>query len=105
MRLARSTTPTRLRGRCSSTGTAYAAGTWTDGVTISPASQVAIFKALGASNTDGVKVTPGAGQSLEDPGNLGNLLAANASVTFFGQGQCLYYRYEEQDNSWLLQSS
>ena len=34
--------------------------------------QVAIFKALGVSNTDGVKVTPGAGQSLEDPGNLGN---------------------------------
>ena len=67
--------------------------------------QVAVFKAVGATNTSGVQITPGTGQSLEDPGNPGNVLAANTSVTFFGQGQYVPYRYQASTTSWLIEQS
>jgi hypothetical protein len=67
--------------------------------------QVAVLKAVGASNTDGIHISPGTGQSLEDPGNAGNILAANTSVTFFVQGGCLTYRYQAAGTRWLIQAN
>ncbi|MFI5301158.1 MAG: hypothetical protein ACHREM_23995 [Polyangiales bacterium] len=66
---------------------------------------VVILKAVGASNTNGILITPGAGESVEDPGNPGVVLAANTTVTFFGQGGCLTYKYQAAGTRWLLQAN
>lgn len=67
--------------------------------------EVVILKAVGASNTNGINVVPGTGQSLEDPGNAGNILAANTPVTTFTQGGSLIYKYQAASTRWLIQSN
>src|ERR1700722_14039374 len=56
--------------------------------------QVSILKGVGASNTNGVKIVPGAGASIEDPGNQGNVLGANVTATTFDQGVSITLRYQ-----------
>jgi len=67
--------------------------------------QVLVLKAVGASNTNGIRINPGAGQSLEDPGNPGTILAPNTPTTFFTQGGCLVLRYQAAGTRWLIQSN
>jgi hypothetical protein len=64
--------------------------------------QVVILKAVGASNTDGILVTPAAGQSVEDPGTPGTVLAPNATALVSGQGQSVTYKYQLAGNRWLI---
>src|SRR5271169_259612 len=64
--------------------------------------QVAVLKAVGATNTNGIATTPGTGQSVEDPTNPGTILAANAVSVFFGAGQVVIYRYQLLTTTWLI---
>lgn len=66
---------------------------------------VVILKAVGASNTNGILVTPAAGQSVEDPGTPGTVLAPNATALISGQGASVTYKYQLAGNRWLISSN
>lgn len=66
--------------------------------------QVSVLKGVGASNTAGVLIVPGAGGAIEDPGNQGNVLAANATAVTHDQGVCITYRYQAVGARWLIQA-
>jgi hypothetical protein len=63
---------------------------------------VIYVKAVGASNTNGILLTPNTGQSLENPSNQGVILAVNTPTTFFDQGGCLNYKYQAAGSRWLI---
>lgn len=66
---------------------------------------VVILKAVGASNTNGILITPATGQSVEDPGTPGTVLAPNATALISGQGASITYKYQLLGNRWLIASN
>ena len=66
---------------------------------------VVILKAVGASNTNGILVMPATGQSVEDPGTPGTVLAPDATALISGQGASVTYKYQLLGNRWLIASN
>jgi hypothetical protein len=65
--------------------------------------QIVILKAIGANNTNGILIAPGAGQSLEASGNPGTVLAANTTDVTHGQGVTITYVYLQSNETWYIQ--
>lgn len=64
--------------------------------------QIVIVKAVGSSNTNGIRISPVVGIAFEDPGNPGVVLATNTGVTYFDQGGSLTYKYQATGTRWLI---
>ena len=64
--------------------------------------QTVTLKMIGASNPNGVAITPGASQALEDPNNPGTFLATAATATVrAAAGSVLGWKCDASNTRWV----